>query len=120
VLGGPIGTAAGLVVGAVVGGLAGKAVAEKMDPTVEDRYWKDNFARQPFYKDGREYKAYAPAFRTGYLGYAKYSGKTFDEVEDELEADYLRERQGSAIDWADARPATRAAWDRVSGAKTLP
>ena len=32
---GPVGTAVGAAVGAIAGGLGGKAVAEKLDPTVE-------------------------------------------------------------------------------------
>ena len=37
---GPAGTAAGAVVGAVAGGLGGKDVAEVVDPTGEDKYWR--------------------------------------------------------------------------------
>src|SRR5690349_3646389 len=43
VVGGVVGT----VVGATGGGLAGKAVAEKIDPTAEDAYWRENYSREP-------------------------------------------------------------------------
>ena len=45
---GPVGTAVGAAVGAVVGGLAGKGIAEQIDPTVEDAYWRDNYASRPY------------------------------------------------------------------------
>jgi len=39
---GPVGTFVGLAVGAVIGGLAGKGVAEMIDPTAEEVYWRNN------------------------------------------------------------------------------
>src|SRR5436853_6114369 len=47
---GPAGTIAGAAVGAVVGGLVGKGIAEKVDPTREDVYWRENHARQGWAK----------------------------------------------------------------------
>ncbi len=46
-LGGPIGAAVGVVAGAVAGGLGGKAVAESIDPTVEDKYWREAYPSRP-------------------------------------------------------------------------
>lgn len=110
VVGGPVGTVVGAVVGAVAGGLAGKGVAEMVDPTVESTYWKDQYATEPYYTDGRDYTFYEPAYRTGWEGRSRYDGKAFEEVEDELAADYRR--YGDAP-WDEVRPATRAAWDRI-------
>src|SRR5687768_18154615 len=45
---GPVGTAAGMVAGAVIGGLAGKGVAEKIDPTAEDTYWRENYSSRNY------------------------------------------------------------------------
>lgn len=114
-VGGPVGTVIGAVVGAVAGGLAGKGVAEMVDPTVETAYWKDAHKAQPYYTDDRGYDMYEPAYRTGWEGRSRYDGKQFDEVEDELAADYRRYAgsRPNAASWDDVRPATRAAWDRV-------
>src|SRR5713101_2534628 len=57
-LAGPVGTAVGAVIGAVAGGLTGKGVAEAIDPTAEDAYWRENHRTQPFAKD-RAYDDYA-------------------------------------------------------------
>ena len=45
------GTIIGAAVGAVVGGLAGKAVAEHYDPTVEDAYWRQRHTEEPYYSN---------------------------------------------------------------------
>ncbi|HUR60223.1 MAG TPA: hypothetical protein VM029_21040 [Opitutaceae bacterium] len=108
---GPVGTVAGAAVGAVVGGLMGKGVAEKIDPTREDAYWRDNHARQGWAK-GRSYDEFSPAYRVGYEGYGEYgkSGKTFDESEAELRRRY--EASKPKLSWDEARPASRAAWQK--------
>src|SRR4026209_2910603 len=49
-VGGPIGAAVGAAVGAVAGGLAGKGLAEVLDPTVEDKYWREEYKNRPYYK----------------------------------------------------------------------
>src|SRR4051812_5760553 len=62
---GPVGTAVGAAVGAVVGGLAGKGVAESIDPTVEDAYWRENYASRDYVEPGRSYSDYGPAYGYG-------------------------------------------------------
>src|SRR6266404_5573484 len=44
---GPIGAVVGAVAGGIVGALAGKEVAEIANPTVEDRYWEENYRSRP-------------------------------------------------------------------------
>lgn len=111
-VGGPIGAAVGLVAGALVGGLAGKATAERINPTVEDAYWRETYTREPYYEAGRSYDDYGPAYAFGWGAPMNYPGP-FDEVEPELARDWEHRRGGSSLDWQQARPATRAAWDRV-------
>ena len=108
---GPVGTIAGAAVGAVVGGLAGKGVAEMVNPTIEDAYWRENHSRQPYAK-GRLYDDYGPAYRIGYEGYAQYGANegTFEEREVELRKSY--EATQPKLAWGEARPASRAAWQR--------
>lgn len=112
VLGGPVGAVAGAAVGAVVGGLMGKGLAEAVDPTEEDAYWRGQHRHEPYYAKERDYDFYAPAYRAGYEGRVKYDGRRYDEIEDDLAADYARLR-GADLDWDEVRPATRAAWERV-------
>jgi len=114
---GPIGAAVGLVAGAVAGGLAGKGVAEKIDPTVEDAYWKSNYAKQSYVERGAKYDTYQPAYRTGYEGFTRYPGKKYEEAESNLQRDYEKAKGNSNVTWEKAKHATRDAWNRVENAR---
>jgi hypothetical protein len=109
---GPIGTAAGAAVGAIVGGLAGKGIAEHIDPTVEEAYWAENYSREPYYEKGYTFQDYHPGYRTGWEARTRYPGKTFDEIDRDLAADYEKNRGQSKLDWERNRLAARAAWNR--------
>jgi hypothetical protein len=113
---GPVGAAIGLVAGAIVGGLAGKGVAENIDPTVEDGYWKNNFAKQPYVEADAAYESYQPAYRTGYLGPGRYTGKTFEQAETDLQRDYKESSGEATLGWDKAKHAARDAWNRVASA----
>lgn len=110
-----VGGAVGAVVGAVAGGLAGKAVAEAVNPTEEDAYWRDNFSSRP-YAAGSDYTYeddFGPAYRHGYTARTQYPGKTYDQVESNLERDWDRAKGKSRLEWDKAKFAARDAWDRV-------
>src|SRR5678815_2421377 len=47
---GPIGTLVGGTIGAIGGGAAGHAVAERVDPTFESEYWRNNYETRPYYQ----------------------------------------------------------------------
>lgn len=111
--GGPVGAIIGGIAGAVTGGLIGKGVEELVDPTVEDAYWRDNHARQP-YAAGSTYDDYAGAYRTGYTAAGTHAGRSFDEVEPTLRDDYERTKDAAAHGWDKAKDATRAAFDRAA------
>ena len=113
---GPVGVLAGAAVGAVVGGLAGKGVAEGFNPTEEEAHWRTQYVHESYYDKGRSYDDYAPAYRTGYEGRGLYAGERFEDVEPRLENDFIAGRGPSTLEWAQARHASRAAWDRVDHA----
>ena len=112
---GPIGTAVGAAVGAIVGGLAGKGVAEKTDPTIEDTYWRTEYVDRPYVEPGYTYDDdYAPAYRYGVDTYASNGGRSWDEVEPDLGTGWQSSRAGSRLEWDRARYATKDAWARLS------
>ncbi|MEG4963269.1 MULTISPECIES: hypothetical protein [unclassified Microcoleus] len=117
-IGGPVGAVVGAVVGAFGGGLAGKGVAEAIDPTVEEAYWQTNYSSRPYVDTSATYDDYQPAYRTGYEGYSRYggTGKSFNEIEHDLQRDYETNRGKSNVAWEKAKHATRDAWDRVERA----
>jgi uncharacterized protein (TIGR02271 family) len=96
--------------------LAGKAVAEHVNPTAEDAYWREHYTNEPYYDRTYTYDDYQGAYRTGYEGYSRLgsSGKTYNEIESELRKDYERNYRASKLSWDKARPAVRAAWDRFN------
>jgi uncharacterized protein (TIGR02284 family) len=111
-LAGPVGTVVGLVAGAVVGGLGGKAAAESVNPTMEDAYWRENYANQDYVVAGRPYDDYGPAYEMGWTGRAE-RGTDFNAVEPAMATEWETRRGNSTLAWSEARPATLAAWDRA-------
>ncbi len=110
---GPVGAAVGAVAGAVVGGLAGKAVAENIDPTKEEAYWKENYAKRPYYSKDIGYDAYGPAYRYGWESHSTHAGRRFDEAEPELRKDWEKSQHGERLGWEKAKLAVRDAWHHV-------
>ena len=119
-LGGPVGAVIGGAIGAVAGGYAGKGVAETIDPTAEEAYWRDNHSTQPYADQSTTFDDYEPAYRTGYLGYGQHgaAGRDFNSAETDLQSYYDANRGKSQVGWDKAKVASKAAWDRVE--RTLP
>ena len=111
-VGGPVGTLVGGAAGAVVGGLAGHGIAEKIDPTAEESYWRTEFHNRPYSKKG-SYNAYLPAYRYGWESYSTMSDRGWDNAESELGKRWPESRGSSTLEWSDAREATRDAWNRM-------
>jgi hypothetical protein len=118
---GPVGTAVGAAVGATVGavagGLAGKAVAEEINPTVEETYWRETYLTRPYVTPGTPYEDYGPAYQHGWESHVRHLGKTFVEVERDLEHAWARAKGKSRLKWDQAKAASRDAWDRIDRRK---
>jgi hypothetical protein len=113
VVGGPVGGVIGAAVGAIAGGLAGKSAAESVNPTAEERFWRETYLRESYYVKGKPYEYYAPGFRAGWEGRVRHDGRTFEAAETELMGQYNRTKSEIDPDWQDVRPAAMSAWDRV-------
>lgn len=114
-VGGPIGAVVGGAVGAVAGGLAGKGVAESVNPTEEESYWRENYKSRPYYKSGRDFEHYSPAYRFGWESASRmdYHGRRFEDVESDLSKNWNRFRGSARTEWNDVRAATRDAFERA-------
>jgi hypothetical protein len=110
---GPVGTGMGMAAGAIAGGLVGKAVAEKIDPTEEDSYWRQSYVTRSYVDESYPYETYQPAYRVGYVGYSRYPGKTYDEAEADLRRDYESDGGPLGLQWEHAKGAARDAWERL-------
>lgn len=116
VVGGPVGAVVGGVVGAVAGGAAGHAMGEAIDPTVETSYWRSTYATRPYYRADQKFEDYEPAYRQGWESAASAEpGRSFEDVESDLERTWPSYRGSSRVDWSDAREAARDSWERVRG-----
>ena len=109
---GPVGAAVGAAVGAVAGALAGKML--RVDEAAEVAYWRDNYSTRPYAATGASYDDYGPAYLHGIDAYSRYPDRTFEEIVPELSRDWRSARGHSSLEWEDARPATRDAWQRLS------
>lgn len=113
----PVGGVVGAVAGAVGGGLVGKGVAEKIDPTVEDEYWRQHHPDAPYADEGYDYDVdYRPAYAYGWESRTRYPDRRFDDVESDLERGWDRVKGKSRLQWDQAKMATRQAWHRVERA----
>jgi hypothetical protein len=111
---GPLGAVVGAAAGGVIGGLVGKGAAEVVNPTLEDAYWREAWAEEPYARTDFKFEDYEPAYRVGYLGAARRDGRTFEDAEPQLREQYERVRGGSPLHWDAARVPAQAAWDRVA------
>ena len=111
---GPVGTVIGAAAGAVVGGLAGKGVAELIDPTAEEAYWRENYSTRPYVTKGATFDEYAPAYRYGVSAYQRYPDRSFDDAEPSLRTDWENAKGNSTLSWSAASSASRDSWQRVA------
>src|ERR1700737_4781717 len=49
-----------------------------------EAYWREHHAKQPYADKNLSYDDYVSAYRIGHEAALKYSGKEFEEVEDEI------------------------------------
>ena len=112
-VGGPLGMAVGAAVGSILGGGAGDSLAEVVNPTVYEDYWKENYLAAPYYVAGREWTDYEPAYKLGYSAYGSNSGRTFDDIEGDLQRNWDATRGDSKLAWVDARGAVHDGWQYV-------
>ncbi len=113
-LGGPLGMLIGGGIGTLVGAAAGKGVAERIDPTGEEEFWRETHSTRPYHDARFDYENdYAPAYRYGVESRSAMTDRTWNaNLEQELGAGWAQARGKSKLEWDHAREAVRDAWDR--------
>lgn len=115
-VGNVVGAVIGGAVGLVTGAAAGRLIAEKINPDVEDSYWRENHKTRP-YAAGNKYEDLQPAYRYGWETRGRYPTSTrFDQVESELGQKWTEVKGTSKLGWEKAKSASRDAWDRIERA----
>jgi hypothetical protein len=108
---GALGAAAGAAAGAVAGAWAGRKIAAALSDREEDEYWQAHYMSRPYVLRGTSYDDYGPAYRYGAHARRRYPARSFDEVEPDLARGWDEARGASGLEWADALPAARDAWE---------
>lgn len=110
---GPIGTLVGGAVGAVGGAAGGKAVAERVDPTAEVAYWRDDAPNRDYYDKSADFdRDYAPAYKLGTES-RNTQARGWSDAEPELQRDWESSKDDSQLPWDKARPAVHDAFERT-------
>ena len=111
---GPIGALIGGAIGAVAGGAAGHEVGERVDPTGETEYWRNEHKARPYFDKSRTFDDYEPAYRYGWESRSQYRDRTWDtSLENDLERGWEKAKGKSALAWDKAKDAVRDSWDRT-------
>ena len=111
---GPIGTLIGAGVGVVAGAAIGKGVAERVDPTGENEYWRHAYQTRPYAKHEYDFdRDYSAAYGYGLDAREKHGARSFEEIEADLRKDWEDARGESRLSWEEARPAVRDAFSRA-------
>ena len=96
-----------------------KATVQTIDLAEQEEYWKEKYKTRAYYNEGREYEDYATAFHYGWEIAAKpeNAGRSFEEIEPELEKDWPTYSESNQNAWRDVKDAIRDAYDRIRGPK---
>lgn len=118
-VGGPVGLVLGGLAGAVGGWWAGREVSDAI--TDEDRSaHRADYARSPHHLADRAFDSVGPAYAVGHLAARNpdYRGRTFDQVDSDLERAWSGEPTTRLGSWQSNRPFARAAFDRIRATDT--
>lgn len=85
-------------------------------PESETDYWRASYSNDPYYISGRAFEDYGPAYELGWVSYNAYGGE-FDAADRVLGNDWEVRKGVSTLSWEDARPASRAGWQRAHNAR---
>ena len=108
---GAVGTVAGIAAGTAAA-IAGKSV--NVDAANEEHYWREHFSEESYYDGNFTFEDYLPAWRTGWEGRARHGRRSFEEVEQDLQAEFHWNRGQSRLLWEQARDAVRAAFEHAT------
>ncbi|GLC27798.1 hypothetical protein [Roseisolibacter agri] len=122
-LGGPVGMVIGALAGAVGGWWAGRSVAEGVHDYTDDddRFYREHHtttrSKLADVSTSRSYDDVRPAYQLGHLAGRNpdYSGRSFDDVETDLQRGWTNDVAAKHGDWTSVRPYARDAYDRGRG-----
>ena len=84
--GGAVAAAIGAAVGAFGGSYGGRELAEAVNPSTEEHYWRSHFATRPYVHPGDRFDDFREAYAFGALTRREHPTVTFNEAEASLHA----------------------------------
>jgi hypothetical protein len=115
-IGAGVGAAGGGTIGGAIGGVtgafAGKGIAESINPTEEDAFWRERHPTRP-YAQGRPYEDLRPAYQYGWESRCRLGDCHWNDVETDLQRGWDQAKGDARLGWHEAKAAARDAWDRV-------
>ncbi len=88
-----------------------KPVQADSDPL--HSHWREVYQKEAYYREGYSYEDYGPAYTAGHDLATKQPEKNYEEHESDLAHNWHIYRGDSKLDWKEASPAVRAAWERT-------
>jgi hypothetical protein len=114
---GPVGALLGAIAGAVGGWWAGREVAHALTER-DDQFYRAQYEHAPDRLADRSYEQVRPAYVAGHLAGRNpdYRGRSFEEIEGDLQRGWEGCEDGQCGDWTALRSYARAAFERARGA----
>ena len=82
----------------------------------EDAYWRENYLSRPYARKDRHYDEYRPAYQYGTDAAHRYQGRSWEDVEGDLERGWDEAKAKSQLTWHESKHAVSDAWHRVERA----
>lgn len=91
-------------------------LAARLDAVAEDRYWRNQYEKEPYYERDHTWDDYGPAYKVGWDARVRAGGRTFEDTEADLRRSWEETKGKSKLAWEKAKLAAKAAWHRVERA----
>ena len=93
----------------MAGALAGDRIAEQIEASAEEAYWRENYSTRPYVTSEATFSEYRPAYRYGVDAHRRFEGQSFEQVEAELMHEWDGVKGTSSLTWEGAKDAARDA-----------
>jgi hypothetical protein len=89
-----------------------------IDWTTESGYWRESYKTRP-YAAGHDYAFFEPAYRYGYEAADQYRGRSWNDVQADLERGWENYKLRGKLAWNEIKDAVRDSWDRATNRSTM-
>ena len=94
-------------------GSIGNNTGPRRDWTAEETYWRANWSGRPYVSGDRDFEYYRPGYRYGHEAAGRHEGRSWSEVEMDLETGWDRYEHRNDRRWEEVKHAVRDAFDRA-------